>query len=502
MRTGKSLKKNLLSNVSVFILNGIIGFWLPPYLIKSLGVSVYGMIPLAAAIIGYASLVTIGINGSLSRFLTIDLANNAEEEANYTFNTALASVSFLLIVLLPLLLIFSLNINKFISVPEGVIKDASMLFVCASIAFVLTSLTAIFNTSAYVKNRLDLVNQVSMISMSTRVVLVLIIFLWISISLTGYGYAILAASLFSSLYSYYLFRRFTPFITINFYKVRLSSLKRLLSMGGWLIVIQIGSILFLQIDLLVINKTLGALEAGRYSVILLWSMMIRQFSSSISGALSPLILNLYAKKEFDKMIMLSKLSVKTLTLFITCIVGVLCIISGDLLKLWINEEMSSLKWLFILVIILLPLNLGVQPLFSLNRAYNKVKVPGIITCIMGIISLSLSVSLVKFTSLGLYGIALAGAIVLTMKNFIFMPLYAANNMKINKLTFFQSSLSSVFLLSVSLVITFIYPALIHIKNWPQLIGHSLFLFLLLTSISYLLLGRNERSMILGIVRQK
>ncbi|GAA4785519.1 MATE family efflux transporter [Olivibacter ginsenosidimutans] len=502
MNKKKALIKNLLSNITLFFLNGVIGFWLPPFLIKQLGVGTYGLIPLATTMIGYASLVTVGINGSLSRFLAIDLEKDDSEDANYTFNSAFTALSVILIILTPFLIYFSLNVSSFISLPDGAESDASIQFLCVSIAFIMTSFTAVFNTSAYVANRLDLVNRVSVINTFTRVLLVVCIYVFIAVSLKGYGFAVLVGSVIGSIYSYYLFRKYTPTIKINPSKFRWENLKSLLSMGGWLIVIQLGGILFLQIDLIVINKILGNVEAGKYSIVLQWSNMIRQFSLSLSGALGPLILTLYAKKEFDQMIKLSQLSNKVLTLFIACAVSVLIVISGYLLGIWIKPEFSAMKWLFIVVMVHLPINLGVQPLFSVNRAFNKVRVPGVMTCLMGLLNLILAICLVKYTNLKLYGVAISSAIVLTLKNFVFMPLYAARNMNVHWFTFFKSSLSSIVLVGIALVLFYVYPKVFTIESWTKLIFHSCALFAFFSVISFILLSKTERSMILSMVFKK
>ncbi|RYZ97886.1 MAG: hypothetical protein EOP47_20680 [Sphingobacteriaceae bacterium] len=493
MKKGNALRRNLLSNLTLLVLNGVIGFWLPHYLIDKLGVSVFGLIPLATTLIGYSAVITVGINGALSRFMAISIANDDKTATSHIFNTAFTSMSVLMLALFPLLGFFSFNISSFISIPALAVEDASWLFFGVSIAFILTSLAAVFNSSAYVANRLDLVNRVTVINTFIRVILVVFIFLFIKTSIIWYGFAVLVGSLVGSVYSYYLFRKFTPFIKISPSQFQWSSLSSLLSMGGWLIVIQLGNILFLQIDLLVINKILGAHEAGKYSVILQWSNMIRQFSLSIAGALGPLILTLYAKNEFDQMIKISKLSNKLLTLFITCIVGVLCVISGDLLRLWVGEQFVSMKWLFIIVLLPLPINLGVQPLFSLNRAFNKVKVPGLFTVGMGVLNLLLAIFLVKYTTLGLFGVAIASGIILTLKNFIFMPIYVASNMKISKFTFFKASISSLLIMAVALMLTVFYPDVFTLDNWLVLIVHSGLLFLLFSGMSYLLMSKEEKS---------
>lgn len=502
MNTASALKKNLISNILLFFLNGIISFWLPPFLVKKLGIGAYGLIPLSTSMIGYAAIITVAINSSVSRFLALDLTNENYTAANRTFNTAFTSLFTLLALLAPCLFIFSFNISKFISIPEGLGHDASILFMCVSVGFIMSAFTSIFNSSAYIANRLDLVNRVSVINTYTRVILILLIFLLINVSLAGYGTSILIASIISSSYSFYLFRKFTPTIKIDFKLFDKSVLGEMLSMGWWLIVIQLGSILFLQIDLLVINKLLGNVQAGKYGIILGWSHIIRTLAIALSGSLGPLILNLYAKKEFDQMIRLTQMSNKVLSLFIGCMVSVLCIIAPALLSIWIGPEYASLKWLFMLVLLPLPINLGVLPLFSLNRAYNKLRVPGIYTVVMGACNLFLAMYLVGETSLKLYGVAVASGIVLTFKNFIFMPIYVASNMGINKLTFFKASLSTMLLLIIAVGTSLVYFNFFVINDWFHLILHSGILFLIFAGISFLLLNQAERKMILNTVLKK
>ncbi|QNL51570.1 oligosaccharide flippase family protein [Olivibacter sp. SDN3] len=492
-----ALKKNLLSNGALFILNGIIGFWLPPYLIKKLGVGAYGMIPLATTIIGYASVITVAVNGSLSRFMALSKERESEEGTSQVFNTALIAIGGILLLLVPGFILFSTQIEKIISVPDGYVTDAVQLFLCISFSFILTCLTSVFNVSAYVANRLDLVNQVTVINTLVRVLVVVGTYLLIKVSLLGYGFAVLLGSIFASRYSFYLFKKYSPNIKLRFKDFRKERLYELLSMGGWLVVIQLGSILFLQIDLIVVNKIMGNEAAGKYSVILQWSNLIRTLSISLSGVLGPLILTLYAKRQIEQMTKITLLSNKTLTLFITCMVATLCILSENLLSLWVGEEFAAMKWLFILVLLPLPINLGIQPLFSLNRAYNKVKVPGIFTVVMGVVNLLLAVYLVKYTSLGLYGVAIASGLVLTIKNFIFMPIYIAGNMGINRFTFFKSSISSLLLLGVAIVMGQTYTTFFQIDTWPAIILHGGGLFMFFGVLAYLFLNKEEKNLVVN-----
>jgi len=77
----------------------------------------------------------------------------------------------------------------------------------------------------------------------------------------------------------------------------------------------------------------------------------------------------------------------------------------------------------------------VLPLFSINIAFNKVRLPGIVTFFMGIVNFALAIALALFTGWGYYGVAVAGAIVLTLKNTLFTPWYATRILGLSIHTF-------------------------------------------------------------------
>ena len=89
----------------------------------------------------------------------------------------------------------------------------------------------------------------------------------------------------------------------------------------------------------------------------------------------------------------------------------------------------------ILMVFHLAINLSVMPLFSINVAYNKIRVPGIVTLLMGGMNISLAILLPLLAGWGFYGVAVAGAIVLTLKNAVFTPWYASKVMNIKILAF-------------------------------------------------------------------
>jgi membrane protein EpsK len=104
-----------------------------------------------------------------------------------------------------------------------------------------------------------------------------------------------------------------------------------------------------------------------------------------------------------------------------------------------------------------------MPLLAINVSYNKVRIPGIVTFFMGIGNIFLAVILSSFTSWGYYGIAIAGAIMLTLKNAFFTPWYATKVLGISRTTFVSSILQGALIMliisGISKLISFFTPIL-------------------------------------------
>jgi membrane protein EpsK len=144
----------------------------------------------------------------------------------------------------------------------------------------------------------------------------------------------------------------------------------------------------------------------------------------------------------------------------------------------------------------LAINLSVIPLFSINTAYNKVKIPGLVSLVLGVANLLLAILLAKTFQLELYGIALAGAIILSAKNLVFTPLYAAHILSMKKITFYKFIIFSLITEVVSFILSFSISKIIAINTFFLLGVLVLGLVLFLIGFVWiLLLNQQEKDII-------
>jgi membrane protein EpsK len=460
---------NVFSNIAAYAVNLIIGLWFTPYLIRNLGIASYGLVPLANSITSYMSIITLSLNGAVGRFLTIDIQRDKSDQANITFNTALVGSILISLISLPIVIGIVSSIPYVFNVIPGDETAAQLLFLFILLSFFITTIESCFSVSSWAKSRFDLRNIVLILSNIFRVVFVVVFFNLTNPSIWQVGLGIFFASVIGLAGDYIIWKKLTPNLSIKPRLFDRFRIRELFSMGGWMVINQIGSLLFLNIDLIVANIVLGAKLAGEYGSILLFSTLLRGLTGTVTGVLTPMVVTKYALNDLDNMTRFSTQAVRLLGLGVGLSVGLICGLGGPFLQLWLGKDFGSLWLLLVLMVFHLPINLAVLPLFAIQTALNRVKLPGIVTLVMGIINLLLALFFTIVLNWGTYGIAAAAAIVLSLKNVIFTPIYGAYTQKLPWYTYmravFPGLVATLFVGLVSFGSTF----LMHIDDWGSLI---------------------------------
>jgi len=437
------LPRNLLANILYFLVNVVIGIFLVPYFVSCLGIAAYGLIPLAASITGYAAIVIQSLNTSVSRFLTIDLQREDYAAANRTFNTALFGLTAVILLMVPIVLAVAWFIPSIFHVPVGQERGATFLFLGVCTSFLIRSWTGNFTVQLFAYNRLDLQNLVDITNVIVQTGLIVLLFTLFGPDLVLVGMAYLVGAAVASGISIILARQVCPHLRLSINAFDHTRVKDLCEMGGWVVINNIGSLLFLQIDLIVVNLLFGATSAGEYAIALQWVILLRAFAGVLSGVLTPTIFSYYARKQTESLIRITKSAVKLMGLAMALPIGLVCGFAPQLLTVWVGSEFTNLALLLVLLTVHLSINLAVFPIFSINVVHNKVRVPGILTLVMGFGNFALAVALPLLTGWGYYGVAAAGAIVLTLKNAFFTPWYAAKVLGVEVHIFTRSILPGI-----------------------------------------------------------
>jgi len=136
------------------------------------------------------------------------------------------------------------------------------------------------------------------------------------------------------------------------------------------------------------------------------------------------------------------------------------------------------------------------PLFSINVCYNRIKIPGLVTLFMGALNLALAILIPVVFHAGFYGVALAGAIVLTLKNALFTPWYASRVLGIKTRTFFSEMGLGVSATFAVFGVSWLLSGIWTIDSWAGLfISGSLIALIYLPVAWFLALSQGERELV-------
>ncbi len=495
----QQLPRNLILQVLSFVTHIAVGIVLTPYLVRHLGRAAYGLIPIAGVMTQYVSIITHSVSSATGRFLTIALQRNDIQDANRVLNTAFFSYMALGLIQVPVFGLVIYYANSLFTIPPELYHDAIILLVCSAITFLIGLIAGVFGVPIYANNRLDISRTIDVAAQIGRIAGIVVLFVLFGPALRYVGYVSLVIGVSTTTVTVLIGKRLAPTLKLNIHSYDWSQLRQIMGMGGWLLVNYIGFLFFLKMDVWVCNRFISAEAAGEYAAVLQWSGLIRQAGMLLSGVIGPMIIIYYARGEVHRLIRLAQVSVRVLCLLLAIPISILCVFSSSILTLWLGESFAPLAPLMVIMLCHLTINVGILPVFSIQTTLNKVKVPALVSCAMGVLNLAMAISLVKLLGLGLYGVAVASAIVLTAKNALFTPIYAAIVLKQPWHTFMKSSLSGIAFLVGLAGSGYLVNRYFHPQSW----GHLILLAALLGMVGlvavWFVLPNEDRRLVIDLV---
>jgi len=214
----------------------------------------------------------------------------------------------------------------------------------------------------------------------------------------------------------------------------------------------------------------------------------------------PTFLYYYARKDVAGLAVYGQRTVRLVGLGLALPIGLVCGLSKPLLCVWVGEEYAWMAGLVVLLTGYLCINLAVSPLFNIQNAMARVRVPGIVTCIMGPMNLGLAIFLAGPAGLGVYGVGVAGFVMLTARN-IFTPLYCAWILRLPWWTFMREILT-VALATGAIALTCLTASYwLDFASWGRLFTVGLVVAAVYAGLVWqFLLNGQERSLVLAKMR--
>ena len=478
MRSAASkLASGSMLRVLTLGINILVGLFLTPFIIHSLGDKMYGLWVLLATFIGYYGLLDLGLSNAVSRHVSKAIGASDEEGCNRVFNTGFAL--FLAVGLAALFL--TLVVSTFAPLFFHNHEDVSLFRTVILILGVHTAIDLpmrVFHGLLHAQLRFNLVAIVSIITTILRSGL-LVFVLSSGYKLVGMAFVSLTVGLLSNGILFVFAWRCYPYLKFNYSYIGRNTARTLFSYSLFVFILRIAETLRFQTDAFVITGFIGLAAVAHYNIA---SFMISYFGSlmgQVMGVLTPYFSQLEGGDEREQSLKALFFTLR-ISVFISTFVGFGFVAWGHpFIQVWVGTDyLDAFPSLVVLAsgVALASWQLPSVAYMFGNSQHKPLAIAGIIE---GIANLVLSLLLVR--PLGIVGVALGTTVPLLLNKLCFQPFYFCKVARIELADYYRKILMTGF----SALGALILPVLISLNlagpNYFSLFaagGLSFFLYML------------------------
>lgn len=500
----KDISLTLALSIIAMGINYIIMFILTPYITEHIGTEAYGFVTLAKTISNYGIIITSCLNAFSARFITIAYHEKTIDKANKYFSSVIIANTMLLFFVIIFDVLFVWKIQYFVSIPEEMLHDVRVLFFLDIVNYMLLALGNSFNAYAYIKNKLDRIHIIRIFSYLSEAIVLYFLFSNFTGRIYYVGIALLISTCVLFALSVLFSKRYAPELKVKKKYFSLNAVKDLVLSGIWNSINNIGNLLNSGLDLWVSNLMLSPLAMGELSIVKTVSTIFTTIAQLLCGPFHPQLLHYYSLKDtsavinvFNKQIRFSGYVVCVITAFFT-------IFGKSYFHLWTGNQNIDLLYGIGVVTVLGFIFEGIAyPLFYTYTLTLKNRVPCIVTIISGLLNVFGMYVLIKYTSVGLYGVVGTTSVLGFGTYFIFTPLYAAHCLAAKWHSYYPSMIRVLISTGIVCMITYILPFVGLSKNWLELIIRAVCISVIALPIHVLICtNKNEKKHIIKIISSK
>ncbi|MDD4689441.1 MAG: MATE family efflux transporter [Eubacteriales bacterium] len=457
MNEKRQVASNMVAQTLSFVVSIMVSFFLTSFIVDKIGTSAYGFVGLSNNVTNCIVAFTIAINSLANRYITIAYVEKNYSKANRYYSSAVAAnVIVVAAMILPIVFLI-IYLEKVVNIPVQHIMDVKMLWAFVFLVYAMQLIFGRMEVATFATNRLDLSAMRNLESNIIKFALSLVLYMMLSPKVYYVGVVALICAVYVILFNKRYMNTLVPDIKFSVKDINKSATFDMISNGMWNSANHISQILFNGLDLLIANLFIGPVGMGILSIAKTIPTHIITFIGTISSVFYPNMTISYAKGNSEDFIKETNFAIKLCGYICSIPIIAIIVYSKAFYGLWLPSldaiQINEIHLLSVITLIPQLFSVYLFPLYQVNTLTCKLKTPSIVNMVLGFVNIASVFLLLKFTDFGLYAIAGVSSILLGLRVLIFMPLYAASNIK-RKLTTFYPPLISGVILNIILVAVF------------------------------------------------
>jgi len=336
---GSLLAKNTILNFIGQVVPLLVAVVTIPYIIHHLGPERFGIFSLAFVVLGYFTIIDLGLGRATTKFVAEALGKGETEQIPAIVWTSLIFTSVLgLAGELILISITPLLVERVLNVPFYLIEETKSVFYIISATLLIVLITATLSGLLEAYQRFDLLNTLKIPS-NVLTYVIPAIALFFGAGLPIIVLLLLMKNLCILLIYLFLTLKVMPATTRPFFRVDFKVANSLFSFGGWMALHNAAATILLYLDRFLVGIFLTMSAVTYYIVSYELANRFLIITSSMMAVLFPAFSSLEAMDK-EKLQKLFVRALKYLILIMGLISGIVFIFSKEILLLWLGNEFT------------------------------------------------------------------------------------------------------------------------------------------------------------------
>lgn len=399
----KRLAKNTLFLYLRMILTMAIGLYTSRIVLKTLGVSDYGVYNVTGGLITLLAYVNTILAGGTSRFLTIALGQKDLTKLKLTFSTTvtLSLVSSVIVLVLgeTVGLWF---VNTHLNIDSSRMEAANWVYQCALLSATLTITQMPFSASLISHERMNVYAYMSILDVIMKLLIVYVLLFFNVDKLKLYATLMLCVNFLNILiYRWYCIKRFEECsMQFGFDK---NLFKNMFAYSSWNMIGSLSTLLIDQGINILINMFYGTIVNAARGIAMQVNNIVRQMYSSFQMPCRPQVMKYYSAGEINEMQALICNNSKYCSYLLLCVIIPLSINVKGLLDIWLVEvpeyTVGFVRFIFAVSFInamIDPVAMGIQATGKVKRLNIAIGINNAIIIIMAYILFSHNTSPISY----------------------------------------------------------------------------------------------------------
>lgn len=496
-----NLKADILISYISMIITIIVTFFLTKYQLKYLGQTQYGIISLVNSVIGYISILDLGIGQTVIRYIALYNSRGENDKiemiAGHSFRNYV-KISFVALIIGIIIVLFSPKI--FPNLTENQTYLFEICFMIALLNVILQIPGATFSAILTGYKKFKFLRIANIFKTILRAIIMILLLK------LGFGVVIVFAVdlvLNQGLNIInYLWVRYKLKVKLNFKKMDNNMKKEISTYSFFVFLGIITDQIFWKTDGIIIGMLSNIAIVGVYSIS---SQLVNQFliiCSTFSAVFLPNLTEMVTEdKGKEKINEFFTKSSRYQFILVSMIILNYIFLGKQFINLWVGPEMQDAYYYGLVVFISLTIPMFQTTGYQILYAMNKHKARSIIYIFNAILNVILSVILFKFY--GAIGPALATAIAMIIGNTIIMNIYYKKILELKLFKYFKEVCLKTGIVAMVDAMVFIWLNKIIINNgaFSFLLKVILANGIYIIGIFFYTISKNEKNKILGKIRR-